>query len=93
MFSPAVVLACLLEEFGPSDTSRVPTRQEKKMVSSFASILRDAQCGCVEVEDEEGISAESEEDQKRRRYQRHPNVLLVDNWKPFKDHETIPSVL
>ncbi|VDO68907.1 unnamed protein product [Heligmosomoides polygyrus] len=50
----------VLEELSLSDTSGVPTRQEKKMVSSFASILR--QCGSIEVEDEDGVSVESEEE-------------------------------
>ncbi|VDO19255.1 unnamed protein product [Heligmosomoides polygyrus] len=81
MFSPAVVLACLLEEFGPFDTSRVPTRQETKMAGSFASILRDPQCWGIEVEDEEGISVESEEEDptwSRRKMMRKALASSVD---------------
>ncbi|VDO19907.1 unnamed protein product [Heligmosomoides polygyrus] len=40
MFSPAVVLESLLEYFGPCDTQRVPTRQEKKKAKSFSCELR-----------------------------------------------------
>ncbi|VDP37753.1 unnamed protein product [Heligmosomoides polygyrus] len=62
MFSPAIVLACLLEEFGlPILHAFLGKRAREKMASSFVSILRDGQCGSIEVVDEEGISAESEE--------------------------------
>lgn len=50
---------CLLLEFAPRDTSRIPARQDK-IASRFLSTLQAAQYDSIEVDDGESTNVESE---------------------------------